>query len=75
MSRGHDLLDQVHRSLDPSFRHAALGQAQAIWQTDLPSVPLLVRPVVTAARQGLTNYKPGPTSETWNVEQWDLSTP
>jgi ABC-type transport system substrate-binding protein len=68
-----DLLTQVQRSVDPGFRRAALGELQAIWQTDLPTVPLLVRPIVTATR-GVQNYRPSPApaGETWNAEQWDL---
>jgi peptide/nickel transport system substrate-binding protein len=72
-SGSDDLLDQAQRSLDPTFRQAALRQAQAIWQTDLPALPLLVRPVVSAARPGLLNYRPSAASDTWNVEQWDLA--
>jgi peptide/nickel transport system substrate-binding protein len=73
--RGDELLDQVQRSLDPGFRKGALAEAQSIWQTDLPALPLVVRPVVTAVRQNLSNFRPTPTpaTETWNVEQWDFA--
>jgi peptide/nickel transport system substrate-binding protein len=70
-----ELLDQAQRSLDPAFRATALAEAQRIWQSDLPALPLLVRPVVTATRQNVTGFRPTPAlaTETWNIEQWDLA--
>jgi peptide/nickel transport system substrate-binding protein len=67
------LLNQAQSSIDPVFRHNAFGEAQTIWQADLPVFPLLLRPVVTATN-GLSNFRPtpGPAGETWNVEQWTL---
>lgn len=69
------LLKQAQNSLDPSFRRIALHEAQTIWQSDLPVMPLLLRPVVTAASARLTNFRPTPSAagETWNVEQWSLA--
>ena len=69
------LLDQLQRSLDPNFRRIALQEAQSIWQSDLPVLPLLLRPITTAASSRLTNFRPtpAPAGETWNVEQWDLA--
>lgn len=73
--RNDQLLDQAQSSLDVSFRRAALSEAQAIWQSDLPVLPLLLRPVTTAASTALVNFRPtpAPAGETWNVEQWDLA--
>jgi peptide/nickel transport system substrate-binding protein len=73
-ARVDELLDQSQRSLDPAFRTSALAEAQTIWQTELPALPLLVRPVVTAVRQNVTGFRPTPAlaTETWNIEQWDL---
>jgi peptide/nickel transport system substrate-binding protein len=70
------LLGQLQNSIDPSFRAIALHEAQGIWQSDLPVVPLLLRPVTTASSTGLSNFKPtpAPAGETWNVEQWALAT-
>jgi peptide/nickel transport system substrate-binding protein len=69
------LLGQLQASVDPSFRAIALHEAQGIWQSDLPVAPLLLRPVTTASSTTLQNFKPtpAPAGETWNVEQWSLS--
>ncbi|HEX8967736.1 MAG TPA: peptide ABC transporter substrate-binding protein, partial [Chloroflexota bacterium] len=71
--RNDQLLRQVQSSLDPSFRRIALKEAQAIWQSDLPVLPLVLRPITTATH-GLANFRPTPAlaGETWNVEQWSL---
>ena len=73
--RSDQLLGQLAVSLDPAFRRIALNEAQAIWQSDLPVLPLLLRPITTATR-GLSNFRPtpAPAGETWNVEQWSLTT-
>jgi peptide/nickel transport system substrate-binding protein len=73
--RNDVLLDQLQRSLDPSFRRIALLEAQTIWQSDLPALPLFLRPITTATSTRLTNFKPtpAPAGETWNIEQWDLT--
>jgi peptide/nickel transport system substrate-binding protein len=75
--RSDQLLDQLQRSLDPAFRRIALHEAQAIWQSDLPVLPLLLRPVTTATTTRLVNFRPTPATagETWNIEQWDLVPP
>jgi peptide/nickel transport system substrate-binding protein len=72
--RNDQLLDQLQVSLDPSFRRTALLEAQTIWQSDLPVLPLVLRPVTTATSTRLVNFRPtpAPAGETWNVEQWDL---
>jgi peptide/nickel transport system substrate-binding protein len=74
-ARNDQLLDQAQISLDPSFRRTALAEAQTIWQSDLPVLPLLLRPVTTATSTALLNFRPtpAPAGETWNVEQWDLA--
>ncbi|HEV7661959.1 MAG TPA: peptide ABC transporter substrate-binding protein [Chloroflexota bacterium] len=73
--RSDVLLDQLQRSLDPNFRRTALQEAQTIWQTDLPVLPLFLRPITTATSTRLTNFRPtpAPAGETWNIEQWDLA--
>jgi peptide/nickel transport system substrate-binding protein len=73
--RSDVLLDQLQRSLDPSFRRIALKEAQGIWQSDLPALPLFLRPITTATSTRLANFKPtpAPAGETWNIEQWDLA--
>jgi peptide/nickel transport system substrate-binding protein len=73
--RSDQLLNQVQRSLDPSFRRIALKEAQTIWQADLPALPLLLRPITTASSTSLGGFKPtpAPSGETWNVEQWTLA--
>ena len=73
--RNDQLLDQTQASLDPAFRRIALLEAQAIWQSDLPVLPLLLRPVTTATTTRLQNFRPTPAlaGETWNIEQWDLA--
>ncbi len=70
------LLTQAQSSIDPAFRGIALHEAQSIWQSDLPVLPLLVRPVVTATSTSLTGFRPtpAPSGETWNAEQWSLAT-
>jgi peptide/nickel transport system substrate-binding protein len=75
--RSDQLLDQLQRSLDPAFRRIALHEAQTIWQSDLPVLPLLLRPVTTATTTRLVNFRPTPAiaGETWNIEQWDLVPP
>jgi ABC-type transport system substrate-binding protein len=76
-TRTNELLDQAQRSLDPSFRQAALAELQAIWQEDLPTLPLLLRPITTATSVRLAGFRPtpAPAGETWNIEQWDLTGP
>jgi peptide/nickel transport system substrate-binding protein len=73
--RSDQLLDQLQRSLDPGFRRIALQEAQAIWQSDLPVLPLFLRPITTAASTRLVNFRPTAAQygETWNIEQWDLT--
>ena len=73
--RNDQLLDQAQVSLDPSLRRIALLEAQTIWQSDMPVLPLLLRPVTTATSTRLTNFRPTPAQagETWNVEQWDFA--
>jgi peptide/nickel transport system substrate-binding protein len=70
------LLNQVQKSLDPGFRRIAFKEAQTIWQSDLPVLPLLLRPVTTAASIRLQNFRPtpAPAGETWNIEQWSMTT-
>jgi peptide/nickel transport system substrate-binding protein len=74
--RNDQLLNQLQSSVDSSFRRIALKEAQTIWQSDLPVLPLLLRPIVTATH-GLANFRPtpAPAGETWNVEQWALASP
>jgi peptide/nickel transport system substrate-binding protein len=74
--RSDQLLTQLQNSVDPSFRKIALQEAQMIWQSDLPVLPLLLRPITTASSPRLTNFRPtpSPAGETWNIEQWDLTT-
>jgi peptide/nickel transport system substrate-binding protein len=75
--RNDQLLDQLQRSLDSSFRATALREAQAIWQSDLPVLPLLLRPITTATSTRLKGFRPTPAAvgETWSIEQWDLMPP
>ena len=75
--RSDQLLSQLQNSVDPSFRRVALLEAQTIWQSDLPVLPLLLRPITTAASTRLANFRPtpAPAGETWNIEQWDLTAP
>lgn len=75
--RVDQLLDQLQVSQDPNFRRAALHEAQAIWQSDLPVLPLVLRPVITAASTRVSGYRPtpAPAGETWNIEQWTLTVP
>src|SRR5207244_9082764 len=72
--RSDQLLDQMQRSLDSAFRVIALHEAHAIWQSALPVLTLLLRPITTATTTRLTGFRPTPASvgETWNIEQWDL---
>jgi peptide/nickel transport system substrate-binding protein len=73
--RSDVLLNQTQQSLDPNFRLIAFTEAQSIWQSDLPVLPLLLRPVTTATSSRIANFRPTPAlrGETWNVEQWDLA--
>jgi peptide/nickel transport system substrate-binding protein len=75
--RNDQLLKQLQSSLDPAFRRTALVEAQTIWQSDVPVVPLLLRPITTATSPRLLNFRPTPAAvgETWNIEQWDLANP
>ncbi len=73
--RNDQLLSQLQASIDPGFRRIALKEAQSIWQADLPVLPLLLRPIVSANSANLTGVRPtpGPAGLTWNVDQWALS--
>ena len=53
----------------------AFAEAQTIWQSDLPVLPPLLRPITTATSPRMLNFKPTPAlrGETWNIEQWDLA--
>jgi peptide/nickel transport system substrate-binding protein len=74
--RNDQLLNQLQSSVDSTFRRIALLEAQTIWQSDLPVLPLVLRPIVTATH-GLGNVRPTPSAagETWNAEQWTLTAP
>jgi peptide/nickel transport system substrate-binding protein len=76
-ARNDQLLKQLQISVDPAFRRVALVEAQSIWQSDVPVVPLLLRPITTATSPRLLNFRPTPATsgETWNIEQWDLANP
>ncbi len=69
------LLEQGASSLDTAFRRNAYGEAQNIWMSDLPIIPLFLRPVTGASSASLQNFRVAmsSTGETWNVEQWDLA--
>ena len=73
--RNDVLLSQLQNSLDVGFRRIALKEAQTIWQADLPVLPLLLRPVVSASSAQVTGVRPTPAQAglTWNVDQWALS--
>jgi peptide/nickel transport system substrate-binding protein len=73
--RNDVLLHQLQASLDPNFRKIALKEAQGIWQSDLPVLPLLLRPITTASSPRLSGFRPtpSPAGETWNIEQWTLA--
>ena len=75
--RNDQLLAQLQNGLDPSFRRIAMHEAQGIWQSDLPVLPLLLRPITTASTSRLQSFRPtpAPAGETWNIEQWDLASP
>jgi len=49
-------------------------QAQAIFSTELPSIPLFVWPRVTVTRTRVQHLQLDPTSpsELWNIEQFDI---
>lgn len=68
------LLNQGTSSLDQEFRRIVYAQVQQIWMSELPVLPLFLRPVTGAATANLVNFRVSMTSsgETWNVEQWDL---
>lgn len=74
-ARNDVLLDQGLRSLSFDFRRMAYGEAQQIWATELPIIPLYVRPTVVGASFNLLNCRPSRSQlgETWNVEEWDLA--
>jgi peptide/nickel transport system substrate-binding protein len=73
--RSDQLLHQMESSIEPGFRRIALKEAQTIWQSDLPVLPLLLRPVTTARSSRLNGFRPTPAAsgETWNIEQWSLA--
>lgn len=75
--RNDVLLKQLQTSLDPNFRRIALKEAQSIWQSDLPVMPLVLRPITTASSTSMSGFRPtpAPAGETWNVEQWALAAP
>lgn len=49
-------------------------QAQQIFMTNLPVLPLFARVKVMATTPDVMNFRPNPTvnSETWNIETWAL---
>ncbi len=51
----------------------AFGEAQRLFSTDLPALPLFFRPRFYAARADLRGFAPDPISvETWNVEGYGV---
>jgi peptide/nickel transport system substrate-binding protein len=75
--RSDQLLGQLSNSIDMNFRKIAMHEALGIWQSDLPVLPLLLRPIVTANSASLHGLRPtpAPAGLTWNIEQWTLASP
>lgn len=73
--RDDQLLSQLQNSLDSGFRHIALKETQTIWQADLPVLPLLLRPIVSANSAQVSGVRPtpAPAGLTWNAYQWTLA--
>ncbi len=62
-------------ALDPTKRAAAYKAEQVLFATELPVLPLHVRLDISAAPNGLKNYRPTGSSVplTWNIQEWRLS--
>jgi peptide/nickel transport system substrate-binding protein len=73
--RSDQLLGQLSNSIDMNFRKIALHEALGIWQSDLPVLPLVLRPIVTANAANIQGMRPtpAPAGLTWNIEQWTLA--
>ena len=61
-------------TLVPGVRQSSMATLQLLLADDLPTLPLFLRPNVTAASNRIINWKPeyGSNGYTWNVWEWDL---
>jgi peptide/nickel transport system substrate-binding protein len=71
-------LNQQAKSLpgcDPAERAALYQEMQAIFQQDLPYVPLFVIDGMYAAGANVEGFGPYPSNLFWNVDSWTVATP
>lgn len=57
---------------DPAERAALYGEMQAVFQSDLPYVPLFAIDGMYAASSAVEGFGPHPSLMYWNVDTWDL---
>ena len=58
-------------SLGPRQRGAAYLRHQQLWSEDVPSVPLLQRPILVLETPGIQGVRPDALAPiTWNVDDW-----
>ncbi|MBL8146789.1 MAG: hypothetical protein JNL34_10430 [Anaerolineae bacterium] len=57
---------------DPAERAALYGQMQAVFQNDLPYVPLFAVDGMYAAGANVEGFGPNPSLLYWNVDTWDV---
>ncbi|MDX2162529.1 MAG: ABC transporter substrate-binding protein [bacterium] len=60
---------------DPAERAPLYGEMQAIFQQDLPYLPLFAINGNYAASASVTGFDPYPSQLFWNVDTWTVSTP
>ncbi|MBI5365858.1 MAG: peptide ABC transporter substrate-binding protein [Planctomycetes bacterium] len=66
--------NQVPKTLAEAERVKLLHQEQELWLEELPAIPLYFRCDVSAAREGLKEWRPTGTDTgvTWNCQRWSL---
>ena len=68
------LISAESGTLVPGVRQSSMNALQLLLADDLPTLPLYLRPNVSAASNRLINWKPEYNSNgyTWNAWEWDL---
>lgn len=68
------LIGQAEQTIDPAARAGLYNDAYEILAADLPTIPLLARPVFQVRRDRLEGPELNPEgTPTWNVETWRIA--
>ena len=73
-AKNDELIKKAVNSISDKEREPAYAEQQSIWSQEVPQIALFVRPNISAAKVGLSNFRPTNTNtpETWNAQEWFL---